>query len=311
MTSRTPTVEQRPLPAAGVQVLESLHQHRLLSARQVHALHTPTASQRWTQSLLAELHAHGLARFVRSDGARKLWYVTDAGADAIEQLPGRPETRRKVIAPAQAAGPLRQHTLAVNDAGLAWATAARDRGDDCGPFGWRHEIAHPIGALPGRRRSELLIADALLTYLHTSTDGDATLQRRFLEVDRATVPLPALVAKLGRYARLHDYAPDPTSGQPRQAAWRSEYPAFPAVHVLLAGDPREALQRRLEQTIALAHAEPALQAATGLVVSFALLEDLTTDGPFEHIFVALNDPSQLVDWLGHPAPTTPASGQER
>ncbi len=196
MTSRTPRLEERPLPAVAVEVLESLHQHRLLSTSQIHALHTPGASRRWTQSLLGALQAHGLARFVRSDGASKLWYLSDAGADAVEQLPARTETRRKVIAPAQAAGPLRQHTLQINDAGLAFVRAARARGDECGPFSWRHEIAHPIGALPGRRRSELLIAHALLTYLQTGSDGEADVHRRFLELDRATLPVPALAAKL-------------------------------------------------------------------------------------------------------------------
>jgi len=304
-------VEERPLPAVAVEVLESIHQHRLLSTRQIHALHTPGASRRWTQSLLEALQAHGLARFVRSTGARKLWYVTDAGADAVEQLTARTETRRKVIEPAQAAGPLRQHTLAVNDAGLAFVHAARARSDECGPFSWRHEIAHPIGALPGRRRSELLIADALLTYLETGTDGDAVVHQRFLELDRATLPVPALAAKLGRYARLHAYIPDPAEGQRRQPAWRSEYPAFPGVHVMLAGGGRDALQRRLEQTIALAAGDPLLERTPDLVVSFALLEDLLADGPFEQIFVCLHDPSDLVDWLGHTAQTAPTSGQER
>jgi len=292
-------------------VLESLHQHRLLSTAQVHALHTPGASRRWTQSLLEALADHGLARFVRSDGASKLWYLTESGADAVEQLPGRSETRRKVIAPAQAAGPLRQHTLQVNDAGLAFVRAARTRVDECGPFAWRHEIAHPIGALPGRRRSELLIADALLTYLQTDPEQAETgVHRRFLELDRATLPVPALAAKLGRYARLYAYAPDPPEGELREPGWRSEYPTFPALHVLLTGRPRESLQRRLEQTIALASADPHLARTTELGVSFTLLDDLVADGPFEAIFIALQDPSRLVDWLGHPAATTPTSRQE-
>jgi len=193
---------------------------------------------------------------VRSYGASKLWYVTEAGADAVEQLPTRAEIRRKVIAPAQAAGPLRQHTLAVNDAGVAFVHAARARGDECEAFAWRHEVAHPIGALPGRRRGELLIADALLTYLQSDAKGEASVHLRFIELDRATLPVPALAAKLGRYARLHAYIPDPPEGQRRQPGWRGEYPAFPALHVLLAGARRDALERRLEQTIALARRPP-------------------------------------------------------
>lgn len=152
-----------------------------------------------------------------------------------------------------------------------------------------------------------MIADALLTYLQANPDGGATVvHQRFLELDRATLPVHALVAKLTRYARLYHFAPDPPTGRKSEAAWRSEYPAFPAVHVLLAGAGREALERRLEQTVLLAQAEPQLKPASELQVSFALLEDLTTDGPFEQIFVALAHPERLVDWVDQPEPTSAA-----
>jgi hypothetical protein len=301
-------VAERPLPRVAVEILESVHQHRLLSTVQVHTLHTPQTSPRWTQRLLSHLTAHGLVRSVRSHGQRRLWYVTEQGADALELLPTRAETRRKVITPAQAAGPLRAHTLQVNDAGIAWVRAARERGDECGPFSWRHEIAHPIGPPPGRRRAELLIADALLSYLQNHPGGEVSVHLRFLELDRATLPVAALASKLARYARLHAYTLD---GQ-RQPAWRSQYPTFPSVHVLLAGADRPALERRLEQAIALAAAEPALQRTTGPAFSFALLEDLICEGPFAPVFIALTDPSRWTDWQGKTAGATAAtSGGER
>ena len=59
----------------------------------------------------------------------------------------------------QAAGPLQQHTLGVNDVGTAFVKAARARGDECDPFSWRHEIAHPLGPPPGRRKPDQLIAE--------------------------------------------------------------------------------------------------------------------------------------------------------
>lgn len=46
-----------------------------------------------------------------------------------------------------AAGPLQAHTLAVNDAAICFIEAARGRGDEFGPFAWRHEIYHPAIAL--------------------------------------------------------------------------------------------------------------------------------------------------------------------
>ncbi len=44
---------ERSLPRLGptaVTVIESLNQHRLLSTRQIHALHMPQASLRWART---------------------------------------------------------------------------------------------------------------------------------------------------------------------------------------------------------------------------------------------------------------------
>ncbi len=231
------------LPATGVEVLESIAQHRLLSTGQVHQLHTPTSSRRWTQQLLNILADRGLLAAVHGPGAAKLWFLTELGADAVEAIPSRAELRRKVVTPEQAAGQLQQHTLAVNDVGLAFVQAARERGDECGPFAWRHEVAHAIGGTPGRRGGELVIADALLTYLQTDVDR-VEQHQQFIELDRGTIPIDALLGKLHRYQRLRTHTPDqPRDGRPPDPAWRAHYQRLPAVAIVLAHKPRRALER--------------------------------------------------------------------
>ncbi len=291
------------LGLAGVEILESVYQHRLLSTRQIHDLHTPAATQRWTRNLLARLHGLSLLALTRAPGGMGLWYVTERGALAVETLGDRAEPRRKLLAPEHAAGPLQAHTLAVNQVGVAFATAARARGDECGPLAWRHEIHHPLGTPPGRRYSEQLIADALLTYQLTTPDGPSTFYYRFVELDRATLQVADLAEKLARYARLHHYAPAPTKpGQPAVALWRHSYPVFPTVLVALAGkQPRPLLERRREKLLALCAGDEALRATPAVEIAVCLLEDLTHHGPFEPIFRTLNAPDAPADWLGQPA----------
>ena len=300
MSASTSTTS-RPLPAAAGEVLEGLYQHRLLSAAQVRAMHAQHASLRWTQQLLRSLAEHGLIDAVRvGRGARKLYFITAAGADAVEQVPTRVETRRKLITPAQALGPLRAHTLAVNEVGIGFQRAAQQRGDECGPFAWRHEVAHPIGALPGRRRGELLICDAVLHYLLYEPNDKLTFQYRFLELDRGTIPVDELGAKLARYARLHCFTPDVGSESTASArpAWEGHYPVFPDVLCVLAHQPRSRLERRLQTTINLCRTDPLLQRESAVQVWLCLLDDLLADGPFAPIFVSHRQPTHLVDWLG-------------
>ena len=75
----------------------------------------------------------GLVDRVQGPGTLSLWFVTDAGADAVETAGPRAEQRRRVTTPAQAEGLLRAHTIAVNDVGIAFTRAARELGDECGP----------------------------------------------------------------------------------------------------------------------------------------------------------------------------------
>lgn len=214
------------LPAVTVRVLESLHQHRVLTARQVHALHTPAASLRWAQRILTQLHERGLAEHAHGPRGLALWFLTQQGADTIQSAGTLAEPRRRLTTPAQAAGPLRAHTLAVNDTGIAFVKAARERdGDGCGPLSWRHEIAHPYTAGRGRNGTHLVIADALISYLQAAPDESLILHQRFIELDRGTIPPDQLAAKLARYAQLKHYSP--AKDTPEGPLWRAYYRTFP------------------------------------------------------------------------------------
>lgn len=276
----------------GAEVLSSLAQHRLLSAAQVHAIHTPHASPRWARRLLGRLERAGLATHVRPAGAGKLWQLTQAGADLLATGPDASHEPPKVLTPAQATGPLWRHTLAVNDTGIAFLNAARERGEEFGPLSWRHEVAHRLNQ-PGRRR-QLIVADALLTYLLTDDDEHA-LEYRFLELDRGTLTVDRLTTKLAHYARLyHDRDPQ---GQP---TWARRYLAFPAVLVVFAHQPRLQLERRMRTVAALCRTDPELERTPQVSVLFALLEDLAREGPFAPIY---HTPTGgRVNWLAEPDP---------
>jgi len=281
----------------GIEIIASLAQHRVLSAAQVRVIHVPESSERWAQRLLARLGESGLAGYVRSPRShRRLWHVTDRGArlarDAVV-LDGEP----RLIGAEEAAGPLQSHTLAVNDAAICFLEAARDRGDDFGPFAWRHEVAHPLSRGRGRRR-RTVIADAVFTYLRAEGDGVA-IEQRFLEADRATLSVDRLAAELARYAELHRL-----HGAGGEPLWRERYPVFPAVHCVLTGGSRAVLERRRATTIALLRSDPRFVGTPEVAVSICLLEDLERDGPFAPIFRDARDPSEAVDWLGGPGSTT-------
>jgi hypothetical protein len=119
------------------------------------------------------------------------------------------------------------------------------------------------------------------------------IEQRFLELDRATLSVDRLAAELGRYAEL--YGLEGRDGEP---FWRERYPVFPAVHCVLAGAPRAALERRRSTTLALLHSDPRLSSSPEVSISICLLEDLQRDGPFAPIFRDVSDPLRPVEWLG-------------
>ena len=302
MNARRPVASRpAPLPAIAVAVLQSLYQHRLLSTGQLRAIHAPDATLRHVQALLAGLERRGLVRHARGRHGLKLWHLTHRGADAAEAS-GELDVPRRLLTPERAAGPLQAHTLAVNDVGIAFMRAARQRGDEFGPLSWRHEVAHPLSRGRGRRRRQL-VADAVFTYLLVEP-GELAVEQRFLELDRATLPLDRLAAKLARYAHLERHVPKGA----REPGWHSHYPTFPGLLVVLADRPRRLLERRRHAAIALYEADPEL-ARGELSVSICLLDELRECGPFAPIFARAADPQPAVNWLGEPG--GPTSGHDR
>ena len=287
------------LGSTAVDVVESLNQHRLLSTRQIHALHMPQASLRWAQDLTARLRRLGIAISTPLPGGLRLWHLTESGVGVAETIPSRAETRHKLIRPEQAAGPLQEHTIAVNDVGVAFVRAARERDDECGPFDWFHEVAHPLGPPPGRRTSEQLIADAVLTYQLAERGGLTSIAYRFVELDRANRSAADLARRLGRYARLYRRTiPAGSSAGGSVALWSRLYPVFPTVLVVLAGRPRDRLEDRRRTVLALCGQDPDLAETPETEISICLLDDLAERGPFAPVCRTLADPGKPVDWLG-------------
>jgi len=289
----TETIRRREteLPETAGEVVASLAQHRVLCTAQVRAIHFPDSRIRWTQSVLARLRDAGLVESVQPPRTgRRLWFATERGVRMAREAHVLEATPRPLEG-SEVAGQLQAHTLAVNDAGICFLRAARDRNDEFGPLSWRHEVAHPLSGGRGRRR-RTLIADAVLTYLR-GEGGRVALEQRFLELDRATLSVDRLVAELAAYAELYRAA-----GGDGEPTWRAYYPRFPVVHCVLAGAPRPALERRRKSVIALLRSNPRVVRTREVRISICLLEDLEKHGPFAPIFVGAGDPGKEVDWLG-------------
>jgi Replication-relaxation len=299
------TATHRALPGIAPAMLAGLYQHRLLTTTQLHALYTPQSRLRWTRRVLEGLRARGLVDRVQGPGTLSMWFVTDTGADAVETAGPRAEQRRRVTTPAQAEGLLRAHTIAVNDVGIAFTNAARERGDECGPDSWRHEIAHPISAGSVRKPPQLVVADALLTYLQTTEDGVLVLHQRFIELDRGTArPAEQLATKITRYTRLRYYTPASAVAPdaPAEPLWRRYYRSWPHLLIVLADQSERRIQQRIARTLALYESDPGKDQRIAIPVSFVSLDDLTARGPFAPVFATADQPNQPVNWLGEPRP---------
>lgn len=275
------------------EILGSLAQHRVLSTPQVRAIHLPDYSPRTAQRMMARLAQRGLATFATVPGVpgapRRLWYLTEAGALAAREA-GMIDRPPLLLSAEQVTGPLQAHTRAVNDAGIAFLTAARHRGDEFTPTSWRHEVAHPLNAGRGRARRSV-ISDAVLTYVRLAPEK-VVVEQRFLELDRATLTIQRLIDELSRYARL--YKGTDAEGEP---IWSGRYPWFPPILCVLAGAERPALERRRETAVAMLSRDRDLQRTPEISIRLCLAADLAEAGPFEPIFTDYRDPERSTDWL--------------
>jgi hypothetical protein len=278
---------------AEAEILGSLAQHRVLSTPQVRAIHLPDQTPRTSQRMMARLERRGLAAFATVPGVpgepRRLWYLTEAGALAAREA-GMIDRPPLLLSAEQVTGPLQAHTRAVNDAGIAFLSAARQRGDEFTPTSWRHEVGHPLNAGRGRARRSV-ISDAVLTYVRL-TPEEVVVEQRFLELDRATLSIQRLIEELSRYARL--YKGKGAEGEP---IWSGRYPWFPPILCVLAGNERPALERRRETAVAMLGRNRDLQRTPEISIRLCLAADLAEAGPFEPIFIDYRDPERPVDWI--------------
>ncbi|MEU2514703.1 replication-relaxation family protein [Streptomyces syringium] len=307
-TAHIETSSHPRLHALSTSALHTLYQHRVMSTAQLRRLLTP-AAQRPVYLLrkLNELKDMGLLAQVRAKshwgGANIvqqpfLWFLTEAGAEVVEEA-GELVTRPYRVTPESVASTRQAHTLAVNEAGLAFFEHARRLAHECGPLDWTPEVAHRIRDGQRRFEDDHVIADAVLRYVHLER-GRRTMFNLFLEIDRGTMTTARLAAKVSAYGRLYEYVPQHPDRSRRSAAatrpaWQYTYPVFPRLLVILDADRRSArrslaeqLAARTEDLYSLTRADPRLmRLASQMSIGVTTLQQLQERGPFEPIFTPL------------------------
>ncbi|MFF2378418.1 replication-relaxation family protein [Streptomyces xiamenensis] len=292
-------------------LLQVLYQHRVMSTDQLQRLLLPRAGNAsYLRRQLRELLTAGLVQRVWASHrptpdpiSRKgrpvkppyLWFLTEEGAQSVEDG-GELQSRPYRVTAEAVAGARQQHTLAVNEMGIAFSRHAARLGHECGPLDWMPEVAHRIRDGVRRFEDDHVITDAVLHYVHVRR-GQRAMMTLFLEMDRATMTAARLAAKVAAYGRLHEYVPQHPDRARRSAAtsrpaWQYTYPAFPRLLVVLDGKPSPTLAAQLaartEDLYTLTRADPRLGRLAGrLSIGVTTLQLLQHRGPFEPIFTPL------------------------
>lgn len=282
------------------QVLAALAQHRIATTGQLCQMLRPGNTRQLLSRVLNQLRSKGLVTcrgLPHANRSRtKAWYLTQEGARLTRDLPilrGRPPYT--VASPAAASLKI-PHTLAAVRAHLAFATDARGRGHEHGPFDWTPEVAHHLG------EGERLIADALMHYTLTRADGGSTKLRAFIEIDRSTMSSERMASKLIAYARFHRYQPAPIGRRQRAPAldgpvWMRWYPLFPRVLFILTNASRRTLANRTADLRSMTEIHPAVaEFARHVPLGAAILEDLEQHGPTAALWTPLTGDDEPRPW---------------
>lgn len=266
--------------SAATDVLRSICLHRYLSGEQVRRLHFADASSLRVTEVLSSraLCALELAELVESVPARgatrrgeKLWFATRSGLAVTGNGRTYVPSKEKALA-------LQEHSLAVNEVGLAFVAAARARGDECGALSWEHEI--PLS----RSGSNLVVVDGVLSYVGRGLFADEPDALEgvtvMFELDQGSYPDAKLMEKLRMFAEVQ--------ASPRLWAERFAH-GWPMLLVVVAGSERSS-RARVGRAVKLWGGER-------LPVLFTTLADLRVSGPFAAIWRS-PERGESLNWLG-------------
>lgn len=209
-------------------ILKDLEQLRLLSTRQIQRLRfadhlSISSATRTAVRVLNRLEGHGLiTRLPRRVGgatrgsAANVWQLASTGERLLRRLSGD-QSRRRYVEPSPQ---FTAHTLAVADVAVEiFEGAYRDEFEllelEAEPDCWR-EFANAAGA------REWLKSDMLVVTASTEVESHA-----FIEVDRGTEHLPAVLRKCETYQRYR-----------RSGAEQATRDLFPAVVWIVPDDIR-------------------------------------------------------------------------